>query len=284
MPTVIEGTNRNVHDQVYLRAAKDILDHGSVRKNRTGADAISVFGMQLRYPFTCGFPLLTSKRIYWKGVVGELMWFLRGETNISQLEEQGIYIWSEWADSDGELGPVYGKQWRDFNGVDQIDWVVDEIMRNPMSRRLVVSAWNPEVLPDESFSPNENASNGKQALPPCHTMFQFYVDSMNRLWCQLYQRSADWFIGVPFNVASYSLLTAMIAHKCGLTPGGFVHTIGDAHIYLNHVDQFEEQFGRDPIGSPGLAVKGRRMAELTDQKIELINYKPHPSIVAEVAI
>jgi len=261
----------------YLDLCRRILEEGTRKEDRTGTGTLSVFGHQMRFDLREGFPLVTTKKLHTKSIVHELLWFLSGSTNIRYLQENGVRIWNEWADDNGELGPVYGKQWRSFSGpdgktVDQIEWVVNEIKRNPDSRRLIVSAWNPAEI-------------DQMALPPCHLLFQFNV-AEGRLSCQLYQRSADTFLGVPFNIASYALLTHMVAHVTGLEPGEFVHTIGDAHIYLNHVEQVKEQLSREPLPLPSLKLN----PEVTSifgfryEDIEFLNYQAHPHIKGEVAI
>jgi len=261
----------------YLDLCRRILEEGTRKEDRTGTGTLSVFGHQMRFDLREGFPLVTTKKLHTKSIVHELLWFLSGSTNIRYLQENGVRIWNEWADDNGELGPVYGKQWRSFSGpdgktVDQIEWVVNEIKRNPDSRRLIVSAWNPAEI-------------DQMALPPCHLLFQFYV-AEGRLSCQLYQRSADTFLGVPFNIASYALLTHMVAHVTGLEPGEFVHTIGDAHIYLNHVEQVKEQLSREPLPLPSLKLN----PEVTSifgfryEDIEFLNYQAHPHIKGEVAV
>ncbi len=263
--------------RLYLDLLRDVLENGVPRADRTGVGSRSVFGRQLRFDLSEGFPLVTTKRVHLKSVILELLWFLRGDTNVRWLQERGVSIWDEWADATGELGPVYGKQWRswaapDGRSVDQIAWVVEEIRRNPESRRLVVSAWNPADIPD-------------MALPPCHCLFQFAVLD-GRLHCQLYQRSADMFLGVPFNIASYALLTHMIAQATGLTAGTFVHTFGDAHLYENHLDQAREQLSREPRPRPRLELN----PAVTDlfafgfEDIEIAGYDPHPAIKAPVAV
>lgn len=261
----------------YLELLDDVLANGTRKGDRTGTGTLSVFGRQLRFDLTEGFPAVTTKKLHLKSVVGELIWFLRGSTNVRWLQEHGISIWDEWADADGELGPVYGHQWRswpapDGRHIDQIAKVLDSIRTNPDSRRHVVSAWNVAEVDD-------------MALPPCHTMFQFYVAD-GRLSCQLYQRSADLFLGVPFNIASYALLTHMVAQVCGLEPGDFVHTFGDAHLYLNHVEQATLQLGREPRPLPVLRLNPERK-ELTEFEIgdvELVGYDPHPGIKAPIAV
>ncbi len=261
----------------YLDLLTDVLDRGTRRDDRTGTGTISVFGAQVRFDLAEGFPLVTTKKVHLRSVIHELLWFLRGDTNIAYLRDNGVTIWNEWADDAGELGPVYGHQWRSWRGhdgeaIDQIRWVVDEIRRNPDSRRLIVSAWNPTDVP-------------RMALPPCHALFQFYVCE-GRLSCQLYQRSGDLFLGVPFNIASYALLTHMVAHVAGLEPGEFIHTFGDAHIYTNHVDQVRLQLSRDPRPLPRLELN----ADVTDlfafrfDDIVIHGYDPHPAIKAPVAV
>ncbi|HEX7816113.1 thymidylate synthase [Dyella sp.] len=263
--------------RAYLDLLRHVLEHGTEKSDRTGTGTRSVFGWQMRFDLSQGFPLVTTKKLHLKSIIHELIWFLRGETNIAYLKEHGVSIWDEWADEQGELGPVYGKQWRawpkaDGGAVDQIAWVVDEIRRNPDSRRLIVSAWNVSDLP-------------RMALMPCHTMFQFYVAN-GRLSCQLYQRSGDIFLGVPFNIASYALLTHMIAQVCGLQPGDFVHTLGDAHLYNNHVEQAREQLSRDPRPLPRLVLNPdvRSVFDFRFQDIAIEGYAPHPAIRAPVAV
>lgn len=261
----------------YLDLCQRILDEGVKKEDRTGTGTISVFGHQMRFDLSEGFPLITTKKLHTKSIFHELLWFLSGDTNIGYLQENGVRIWNEWADENGDLGPVYGKQWRSFAGrdgktVDQIKWVVEEIKRNPDSRRLIVSAWNPAEL-DE------------MALPPCHLLFQFYVAD-GKLSCQLYQRSADTFLGVPFNIASYALLTQMVAHVTGLEPGEFVHTLGDAHLYLNHVEQVKQQLTREPKPLPKLKLNPEvtSIFDFTFDDIEVVDYDAHPHIKGEVAV
>jgi thymidylate synthase len=274
----------------YLDLMRHIRDTGVRKDDRTGTGTISVFGYQMRFDLEEGFPLVTTKKCHLRSIIHELLWFLKGETNIAYLKENGVSIWDEWATEDGDLGPVYGKQWRSWEGpngevVDQIEEVVGQIKNNPDSRRLLVSAWNPTVLPDTKFSPRENAERGRQALPPCHCLFQFYVLD-GKLSCQLYQRSADVFLGVPFNIASYSLLTLMIAQVTGLRPGEFVHTFGDAHLYLNHLEQVEEQLAREPYPLPQMKINPgvSSLFDFCFDDFELVNYQAHPHISAPVAI
>ncbi|MBM3412911.1 MAG: thymidylate synthase [Bacteroidetes bacterium] len=261
----------------YHQLLQHVLDNGSDKTDRTGTGTRSVFGYQMRFNLADGFPLVTTKKVHLRSIIHELLWFLKGETNIAYLKENGVSIWDEWADPQGELGPVYGKQWRSWEGkdgqvVDQISSLIQEIKKNPDSRRLIVSAWNVAELP-------------QMALMPCHSLFQFYVAN-GRLSCQLYQRSADVFLGVPFNIASYALLTHMIAQVCQLQPGDFVHTFGDVHIYSNHVEQVKLQLSRTPYSLPTLQLN----PAITDlfsfqfEDIEILNYQCHPAIKAPVAI
>lgn len=301
-------------EKQYLDLLEELLNQGAVKDDRTGVGTISKFGHQLRFDLSQGFPLLTTKKVFHRAIFIELLWFLQGSTNIKYLVDNNVKIWNEWpfqsylkqnkleeefpkysdkwneklewfvqqikqsdefAKQWGELGPVYGKQWRDFNGFDQIKWVIEEIKKNPNSRRLIVSAWNPPEIEEMA----------KSGLPPCHTMFQFYVKD-NKLSCQLYQRSADVFLGVPFNIASYSLLVHMVAHVCDLQVGDFVHTFGDVHIYKNHIDQVKEQLSNEIRELPKLKIT-RKVESIFDFKIEdfeIINYNPHPPIKAPVAV
>ena len=240
--------------QNYLQLLQHILDKGTRKSDRTGTGTISHFGYQLRFDLAAGFPAVTTKKLHFRSIIHELLWFLQGSTNIGYLNDNGVTIWNEWATDEGELGPVYGAQWRDWiapdgRHIDQITQLLADLKNKPDSRRHIVSAWNPALLPDESRSPKENAALGLQALPPCHTMFQFYVAD-GKLSCQMYQRSADVFLGVPFNIASYALLTLMIAQVMDLQPGDFVHTFGDVHIYMNHLDQVQTQLSREPLPLP----------------------------------
>jgi thymidylate synthase len=271
----------------YLDLVKHVLENGTQKGDRTGTGTKSVFGYQMRFDLSEGFPLVTTKKLHLKSIIYELLWFLQGNTNIGYLNENGVKIWDEWADENGELGPVYGHQWRNWNSenLDQIAEVIEILKTNPNSRRMLVSAWNPSVLPDTSKSFAENVANGKVALPPCHAFFQFYVAD-GKLSCQLYQRSADIFLGVPFNIASYALLTMMIAQVCGLKPGDFIHTFGDAHIYNNHMEQLELQLTRDPRPLPTMKINPE-VKNIFDFKFEdftLENYDPHPHIKGAVAV
>ncbi len=301
--------------KAYLDLLKDVRDNGTGKDDRTGTGTSSVFGRQLRCDLSEGFPLLTTKKVFLKGIIHELLWFVRGDTNIRYLVKNGVGIWNEWpfqnylnkqgladdlvkhsrewhvklaefvtqvrddaefAKQWGELGPVYGKQWRNFSGIDQLEWVLDEIKTNPSSRRLIVSAWNPAEIEEMA----------KAGLPPCHTLFQFYVSQDNKLSCQLYQRSADLFLGVPFNIASYALLTMMVAQVCDLELGDFVHTFGDCHIYNNHVEQMDEQLAREPKALPTMHIN-LEVKSLFDFKFEdfdLQDYDPYPPIKAPVAV
>ena len=278
--------------QAYLDLMTDILETGIDRGDRTGVGTRSVFGRQLRFDLSQGFPLVTTKKVHLRSVIVELLWFLQGSTDNRWLNERKVSIWDEWALDDGELGPIYGKQWRswqcpDGRVIDQIAEVVDQIRHKPNSRRLIVSAWNPADLPDESVGPQENAENGRMALAPCHCLFQFYVAD-GRLSCQLYQRSADLFLGVPFNIASYSLLTHMIAQQCDLDVGEFVHTFGDCHLYQNHItdDIVYEQLRRSPRALPKLVIR-RKPASLFEYELddfEFVDYDPWPAIKAPIAV
>lgn len=267
----------------YQQLLKDILKNGADKSDRTGTGTRSLFGYLMRFDLSKGFPMVTTKKLHLKSIIHELLWFLKGETNIAYLKENGVRIWDEWADENGELGPVYGKQWRSWQGangqtIDQITWVVNEIQRNPDSRRLIVSAWNVADLP-------------QMALMPCHALFQFYVSpaiagNQRKLSCQLYQRSADVFLGVPFNIASYALLTLMIAQVCGLQPGEFIHTFGDVHLYNNHQEQAELQLTRTPYPLPGMKLNTdvKDIFSFRFEDFTLENYQSHPAIKGTVAV
>ncbi len=271
----------------YLDLLRHIQNEGVKKTDRTGTGTKSVFGYQMRFDLADGFPLVTTKKIHVKSLIHELLWFIKGATNIEYLQENGVRIWNEWADEKGNLGPVYGHQWRNWNseGIDQIQGVIDTLKTNPDSRRMLVSAWNPSVLPDTSLSFSENVKNNKAALPPCHAFFQFYVAD-NKLSCQLYQRSADVFLGVPFNIGSYALLTMMVAQVCGYEAGDFVHTFGDVHIYSNHKEQIKEQLSRSPKPLPIMKLNPnvKNIFDFTYEDFELLNYEPHPLIKGKVAI
>ena len=260
----------------YLDLLQHVLDNGARKSDRTGTGTLSVFGAQLRFDLVRGFPLLTTKKLHLKSIAHELLWFLQGDTNTRYLKEHGVSIWDEWADASGDLGPVYGYQWRswpapDGRHIDQIANVLAELQRNPDSRRMIVSAWNVADL-------------DRMALMPCHALFQFYVAN-RRLSCQLYQRSADIFLGVPFNIASYALLTMMVAQVCDLEPGEFIHTLGDAHLYSNHVDQAREQLTREPFPLPRMRIAtGKQIDEFELEDFELVGYQAHPSIKAPIAV
>ena len=274
----------------YLDLLARVRHQGIQKGDRTGTGTLSVFGHQMRFDLAEGFPLVTTKKVHLKSIIHELLWFLRGDTNIGYLKEHGVTIWDEWATEEGELGPVYGHQWRSWPGpdgatIDQISEVVAQIRVRPNSRRLIVSAWNPADLPDESLPPAENAAQGRMALAPCHALFQFYVAD-GRLSCQLYQRSADIFLGVPFNIASYALLTLMIAQVTGLRPGDFIHTLGDAHLYLNHLDQADEQLSRAPFPLPTMHLNPavNDLFAFRYEDFELAGYHSHPAIRAPIAV
>jgi thymidylate synthase len=263
--------------QAYLDLLAHVRDYGTAKGDRTGTGTISDFGHQLHFDLQAGFPIITTKKVPFKAVLAELIWFIKGETNIAFLNDRGVHIWDPWANKDGELGPIYGKQWRSWpdkqgGTIDQLKQVIDSIKNNPNSRRLVVSAWNPADLPE-------------MALSPCHCLFQFYVAN-GKLSCQLYQRSADLFIGVPFNIASYALLTHMVAQVCGLQVGRFIHTFGDAHIYQNHLEQVDTQLSREPRDLPSLEITSgiQSIDDFDIQHFGLSGYDPHPHIKAPVAV
>ncbi len=271
----------------YHDLVKHVLETGTQKGDRTGTGTKSVFGYQMRFDLAEGFPMVTTKKLHLKSIIYELLWFLKGDTNIAYLKENGVKIWDEWADENGNLGPVYGHQWRNWNSeeIDQITELIETLKNNPNSRRMLVSAWNPSVLPDTSKSFAENVANGKAALPPCHAFFQFYVAD-GKLSCQLYQRSADIFLGVPFNIASYALFTMMIAQVCNLQVGEFIHTFGDAHIYNNHFEQVTLQLSREPKPLPQMVLNPnvKNILDFTFEDFTLHNYDPHPHIKGEVAI
>lgn len=273
--------------QQYLDLLSHILKNGVEKGDRTGTGTISCFGYQMRFDLSEGFPCVTTKKLHLKSIIHELLWFIKGDTNINYLKENGVSIWNGWADENGDLGPVYGYQWRNWNGegIDQLAELIEQIKTNSNSRRLMISAWNPSVLPDTSKSFAENVANGKAALPPCHAFFQFYVAN-GKLSCQLYQRSADTFLGVPFNIASYALFTMMIAQVCDLEPGEFVHTFGDVHLYNNHIEQAKIQLGREPRPLPKMKInpKVKNIFDFTYEDFELVDYSPHPHIKAEVSL
>lgn len=273
---------KQYHDLVNF-----VLQHGNEKSDRTGTGTKSVFGHQMRFDLSKGFPMVTTKKLHLKSIIYELLWFLKGDTNTNYLTENGVRIWNEWADDNGDLGPVYGHQWRNWNSedIDQIKDVINTLKHNPDSRRMLVSAWNPSVLPDTSKSFAENVENGKAALPPCHAFFQFYVAN-GKLSCQLYQRSADIFLGVPFNIASYALFTLMMAQVCGYQPGEFIHTFGDAHIYSNHLEQLKLQLSREIRPLPKM-ILNPDIKDIFDFKFEdftLVDYNPHPHIKGVVAV
>lgn len=273
--------------QPYHDLLRHILNNGHKKEDRTGTGTTSVFGYQMRFDLNEGFPLVTTKKLHLKSIIYELLWFLKGDTNIKYLTENGVRIWNEWADEKGDLGPIYGHQWRNWNSqnIDQIKQVIDTLQKNPESRRMMVSAWNPSVMPDTSKSFSENVANGKAALPPCHALFQFYVAD-GKLSCQLYQRSADVFLGVPFNIASYALLTMMIAQVCDLQLGDFVHTFGDVHIYNNHREQVLLQLSRQPKSLPLMKLNPsvKDLFSFDYQDFELVGYDPYPAIKASVSV
>lgn len=276
----------------YLDLLRDVSENGNDRGDRTGVGTRSVFGRQMRFDLSEGFPLVTTKKVHLRSIIQELLWFLKGSTDNNWLTERKVSIWNEWALENGDLGPIYGKQWRSWAGpngevVDQVTNLIEQIKTKPNSRRLIISAWNPIDLPDETISPQENVEKGKMALAPCHCLFQFFVAD-GKLSCQLYQRSADLFLGVPFNIASYSLLTHMIAQQCDLEVGDFVHTFGDCHLYQNHLTDeiVYEQLKREPRALPKLVIK-RKPDSIFDYELEdfeFVGYEPHPTIKAPIAI
>ena len=271
----------------YLDLIQHVIDNGTVKEDRTGTGTKSVFGYQMRFDLNKGFPLVTTKKLHLKSIIYELLWFLKGDSNIEYLNDNGVKIWNAWADENGDLGPVYGFQWRNWNGdgIDQIKEVVHTIKNNPDSRRMMVSAWNPSVLPDTSLSFSENVAHNKAALPPCHAFFQFYV-SNGKLSCQLYQRSADIFLGVPFNIASYALFTMMMAQVTGLGYGEFVHTFGDAHVYNNHMEQINLQLSREPRKLPRMEINPnvKNIFDFSFKDFTLVGYNPHSHIKGIVAV
>ncbi len=271
----------------YHDLLQHVLTNGHAKNDRTGTGTRSVFGYQMRFDLSEGFPMVTTKKLHLKSIIHELLWFLKGETNIAYLQDNGVRIWNDWADENGELGPVYGYQWRNWNGeeIDQIKGIIHTLKHNPDSRRMLVSAWNPSVLPDTSISFAGNVANGKAALPPCHAFFQFYVAD-GKLSCQLYQRSADVFLGVPFNIASYALFTMMMAQVCGFLPGDFIHTFGDVHIYNNHLEQIQLQLGREPRPLPKMILNpaARDIFDFKFEDFTLVDYDPHPHIKGAVAV
>ncbi len=276
--------------RTYLDLLQHILDHGVEKGDRTGTGTLSVFGYQMRFGLSHRFPLLTTKKLHLRSIIHELLWFINGDTNIAYLNENGVTIWDEWANEQGELGPIYGAQWRswpapDGTQIDQLAVLLERLRTRPDSRRHILTAWNPAVLPDERLSPQQNASAGRQALPPCHTLFQFWVAN-GTLSCQLYQRSADVFLGVPFNIASYALLTLMIAQVLGYRPGEFIHTLGDAHLYSNHLDQARTQLTREPFEPPVMRLNPevRSLWDFRFEDFELIDYRCHPGIRAPIAV
>ncbi|MBE8214869.1 MAG: thymidylate synthase [Endozoicomonadaceae bacterium] len=276
--------------QIYLNLLKKLIHSGYYKTDRTQTGVWSLFGKQIRFDLSKGFPLITTKKCHLRSIIHELLWFLKGDTNTQYLNDHHVSIWDAWATDTGDLGPIYGKQWRSWKGknnetIDQITQVIQDIKTNPNSRRLVVSAWNPSVLPDELKSPQDNAQQGYQALPPCHCLFQFYIAD-GKLSCQLYQRSADIFLGVPFNIASYALLTCMVAQVCNLKVGEFIHTFGDVHLYSNHIEQAKEQLNRKPFPLPSIQLnpKINNIFDFCYDDFKLINYQSHHAIKAPIAI
>lgn len=283
------NSNNQHSEYQYLDLMRHVRATGSMKGDRTGTGIQSVFGYQMRFNLQEGFPLLTTKKLHLRSILHELLWFLKGETNIKYLVDNGVSIWNEWATPEGELGPVYGEQWVSWKGangetINQIAELIKEIKTNPNSRRLIVSAWNPALLPDPKVAPEVNAANGLQALPPCHCLFQFYVND-GKLSCQLYQRSADILLGVPFNIASYALLLMMVAQVCDLEPHEFVHTLGDAHLYSNHFEQVETQLERTPYPFPTMKINKdvKDIFGFKFEDFELVDYVSHPHIKAPIA-
>jgi thymidylate synthase len=273
--------------QNYLDLLQLIKNEGVEKGDRTGTGTKSIFGHQMRFDLSKGFPMVTTKKLHLKSIIIELLWFIKGDTNINYLKENGVKIWDAWANSEGDLGPVYGAQWRNWNneGIDQLAEVIEQIKTNPDSRRIMVSAWNPSVMPNTKVSFEENVANNKAALPPCHAFFQFYVTN-GKLSCQLYQRSADVFLGVPFNIASYALLTMMVAQVCGLEAGDFIHTFGDVHLYNNHQEQVGLQLTREPKPLPTMKINPniKSIFDFKYEDFELVNYDFHPTIKGEVSV
>jgi thymidylate synthase len=276
--------------KTYLQLLQDILEKGSRKEDRTGTGTISLFGYQMRFDLAEGFPCVTTKKLHLRSIIHELLWFLKGDTNIAYLKENGVSIWDEWADENGNLGPVYGAQWRDWlapdgRHIDQLSLLLEDLRNRPDSRRHIISAWNPAVLPDETRSPQENARAGLQALPPCHMMFQFHVAN-GKLSCQMYQRSADVFLGVPFNIASYALLTMMMAQVLDLEPGDFIISLGDAHIYLNHLEQVNTQLSRSTFPLPLMKINPDRkdLFGYVYDDFDLQGYQCHAGIKAPISV
>ncbi|HHJ81093.1 MAG TPA: thymidylate synthase [Candidatus Tenderia electrophaga] len=276
--------------QQYLDLMRHVYDKGDRKEDRTGTGTVSVFGYQMRFDLSQGFPLVTTKKCHLRSIIHELLWFINGDTKTQYLKDNGVSIWDEWATEEGDLGPVYGKQWRSWNTadgrvIDQLSELIQQIKSKPDSRRLIVSAWNPADLPNESISPQANVAEGRMALAPCHAFFQFYVVD-GKLSCQLYQRSADIFLGVPFNIASYAMFTMMIAQVCDLEPGDFIHTFGDAHLYLNHLEQAEILLARKPFALPQMKINPtvKNIFDFKFEDFELIGYESHPHIKAPIAI
>lgn len=273
--------------QNYLDLLRLIKEEGVEKGDRTGTGTKSIFGHQMRFDLSKGFPMVTTKKLHLKSIIHELLWFIKGDTNIKYLNENGVRIWNDWANENGDLGPVYGAQWRNWNneGIDQLAEVIEQIKTNPNSRRLMVTAWNPSVMPDTAVSFEENVANGNAALPPCHAFFQFYVAD-GKLSCQLYQRSADVFLGVPFNIASYALLNMMVAQVCDLEVGEFIHTFGDVHLYNNHREQVDLQLTRTPKSLPTMKINPavKSIFDFTFEDFELLNYEFHPHIKGAVSI